>query len=59
MARSILDKITSSQTKRIEYRKGWEEGKRDGYENGFEDGYAEAKKKYRDKDFYDPLGEEE
>jgi len=59
MTESILDKVAKSSTKSIEYRQGWEEGFKDGHDKGFAEGYAKAKNKYRAKDFYDPLGEEE
>ena len=54
----ILDKIIKQKAKSIEYRKGYDAGKKDGIDEGHQAGYAEAKLKYRDKDFYDPLGEE-
>ena len=47
----ILDDIIKENKKSLDYTRG--------FDRGFKDGFDQAKKRYRSKDFYDPLGEEE
>ena len=62
MSESLLDKIQRIEKDKLDlisYKQGYKDGYDDGEDKGFKKGYAEAEKKYRPKDFYDPLEEEE
>ncbi len=59
---NLLDKIQQVEKDKIDlisYKQGYKEGYDEGHDRGYKEGYAEAEKKYKPKDFYDPLGEEE
>jgi len=43
--------------KTLAYKNGFDDGHNAGYDKGYEEGFEEAEKKYKDKDFYDPLDE--
>lgn len=57
----ILDKVIECERNKnpLEYKKGYDDGFAEGHSQGYEEGFEKAKKQYRAKDFYEPLGEDE
>ena len=63
MKPQILNRVMEAEVKKAmafdEYQKGYKDGYDQGKAEGDYEGYQRAKKKYRSKDFYEPLEEEE
>lgn len=61
----ILDKVAEVEKAKTEgiggmqYKQGYDDGFNAGYDKGYQEGYRVASKKFKPKDFYDPLGDEE
>lgn len=52
---TILAQEAEKQTDAIVYKQGYKDGFDDGQADGFQKGYASAKKKYKDREFYDEI----
>lgn len=55
----ILDTVLEQEAKKREnlpvYKAGWQDGYDEGFEKGRQAGFAQAKAKYKEPDFYDPV----